>query len=134
MKSITQIIALVGLMLSPLASHYVLADATTQLQTLAATGSGPFSASAGEAFWNQSFPNGGEQRSCTTCHGKDPAQSGKHQKTGRSIAPMAVSANPERFTDRTKTEKWFLRNCKWTLGRECTAQEKGDVITWLNQY
>lgn len=134
MKSIIHIAAVIGLMISPLASNHVFADTTTQLQVLTASGVGPFSANAGEAFWNQSFFNDGEQRSCTTCHGKDPAQSGKHQKTGRSIAPMAVSANPERFRDRAKTEKWFLRNCKWTLGRECSAQEKGDVITWLNQY
>ncbi len=24
-------------------------------------------------------------------------------------------------------------NCKWTLDRECTAQEKGDFLTWLSQ-
>jgi len=47
------------------------------------------------------------------------------------IDPMALSVNPERYTDPDKIEKWFLRNCKWTLGRECTAQEKGDVLTYL---
>jgi len=52
-------------------------------------------------------------------------------KTGKTIEPIAVSANPERFTDVSKTEKWFRRNCKWTLGRECTPQEKGDLLTWL---
>lgn len=108
------------------ASH---ADASAQLQALQAAGAGPFSAAAGKALWLQD--NNG--RSCATCHGSDPAQPGKHQKTGKPIEPMALHANPERFTDAAKTEKWFLRNCRWTLGRECSAQEKGDVITWLTQ-
>jgi len=44
---------------------------------------------------------------------------------------MAVSANPQRFTDMEKVEKWFGRNCNSVLGRDCTPQEKGDVATWL---
>jgi len=28
--------------------------------------------------------------------------------------------------------KWFRRNCKTVLGRECTAQEKGDILTYLS--
>ena len=44
---------------------------------------------------------------------------------------MAPSVNPKRLTDRSKIEKWFKRNCKWTLGRECTPQEKGDILTFL---
>jgi len=33
--------------------------------------------------------------------------------------------------DAAKTEKWFLRNCKWTMGRTCTAQEKGDFLAYF---
>ena len=51
--------------------------------------------------------------------------------TGKIIQPMAPAANPMRFTDVAKTQKWFKRNCKDVVGRECTAQEKGDVLTWL---
>ena len=51
---------------------------------------------------------------------------------GKAIAPMAVSLSPDRFTDPDKVEKWFLRNCNTVLGRECTAQEKGDIITYLS--
>jgi hypothetical protein len=40
-------------------------------------------------------------------------------------------SNPERFTDQTKAEKWFKRNCNDVLARECTAQEKADVLSWL---
>ena len=53
------------------------------------------------------------------------------QITGKTIAPMAVSANPERFTDEAKIEKWFRRNCKEVVGRECTAAEKADFLAWL---
>ena len=45
---------------------------------------------------------------------------------------MARSVNPERLTEVKKLNKWFLRNCKWTYGRECTAQEKGDILVWLS--
>ena len=44
---------------------------------------------------------------------------------------FASGANAERFTDMAKVEKWFARNCNSVLGRACTAQEKGDVATWL---
>ena len=72
-----------------------------------------------------------ERRSCTSCHGENPADSGKHVKTGKVIEPMAPSANPDRYQDAKKIEKWFLRNCKWTYGRECSQQEKADILTWL---
>ncbi|MCP4077934.1 MAG: DUF1924 domain-containing protein [Gammaproteobacteria bacterium] len=73
-------------------------------------------------------------RSCTSCHGGSPTQTGKHIKTGKVIKPMAASKNPERFQDSKKVEKWFLRNCKWTFGRQCTVQEKIDTLSWLNSF
>ena len=56
-----------------------------------------------------------------------------HPQTGKPIKPLAPSANPQRLTDLREINKWLLRNCKWTLGRECSAQEKGDFLTWLRQ-
>jgi hypothetical protein len=50
------------------------------------------------------------------------------------IKPMAPSVNPGRYQDGKKIEKWFLRNCKWTFGRECTVQEKTDTLSWLNSF
>ena len=94
-----------------------------------AAGATSFDKSAGAALWQKDF----DGKSCTSCHGADLTQPGKHKKTGKSIKPMAASLNPERLTDSSKIEKWFLRNCKWTLGRECTAQEKGDVLIWLRE-
>jgi len=69
--------------------------------------------------------------SCASCHGNPPSQTGRHAKTGKSIAPLAPAANPERFTDAAKVEKWFARNCRDVLGRECTAQEKGDITAYV---
>lgn len=71
-------------------------------------------------------------RSCTSCHGETPAAGGKHASTGKAIEPMAPSINPQRYQNAEKIEKWFLRNCKWTYGRECSAQEKADILTWLS--
>jgi hypothetical protein len=69
--------------------------------------------------------------SCTTCHTEDPKSQGEHCETHKKIQPMAPTANPDRFTDAAKVEKWFKRSCKDVLGRECSAQEKGDFLTYL---
>lgn len=97
-------------------------------------GAGNFDSSKGEAMWNNEFPDvtaAGKTRSCTSCHTNNIGNTGKHVRTGKLIKPMAPSANSKRFTDPKKVEKWFLRNCKWTVGRECTPQEKGDFLMFL---
>lgn len=70
-------------------------------------------------------------QACAACHSDDPTKAGQNVKTGKIIEPMAVSANPKRFTSIDDTEKWFGRNCKDVLVRDCTALEKGDYITFL---
>lgn len=92
-----------------------------------------FSAAAGKAFWNQAVrPSGAStERSCASCHTSDVRQSGKHAVTGKEIKPLAPSVMSKRLTNPTKIRKWLKRNCEWTRGRECTAQEKGDVLTYL---
>lgn len=87
-----------------------------------------FSAARGENFFK--VKHGGEW-SCSSCHTDNPAAQGKHAKTEKLIKPLAPAANAERFTDPEKVAKWFKRNCKDVLERECTAQEKGDVMTYL---
>ncbi len=104
------------------------------LQTYESEGASNFSAQRGEAMWLKDFPDPkkpGKVRNCSTCHGKDLSASGKHAKTGKVIDPIAPSANKERLTDPKHIEKWFKRNCKWVLERECSAQEKGDFLTYL---
>jgi hypothetical protein len=73
----------------------------------------------------------GREWSCASCHGVVPTQTGKHATTGKPIGAMAPAFNPERFTDAAKTEKWFRRNCNDVVGRECSAAEKADVLSWL---
>jgi len=90
-----------------------------------------FSAARGAAFFRAT--HGGEW-SCSTCHTDRPTVTGRHARTGKSIAPLAPSANPQRFTDAATVEKWFRRNCGDVLGRPCTAQEKGDVIAFLRSF
>ncbi len=95
-------------------------------------GAASFSAETGKKNWSKEVVSKeGDKRSCTSCHDADLTKPGKHNKTKKVIDPMAPSVNPDRFTDQKKIEKWFLRNCEWTWGRECTAQEKGDFLKFL---
>lgn len=87
-----------------------------------------FSAAQGEKFFK--VKHGGEW-SCASCHTDNPVAQGKHAKTEKVIKPLAPAANAERFSDPEKVAKWFKRNCKDVLERECSAQEKGDVMTYL---
>lgn len=93
----------------------------------------PASLERGRALWHRKVPapNGGAARSCTACHGSDLTRPGKHLRTGKAIPPMARSVRPEALSDEKNVRKWLNRNCKWTLGRECTALEKADVLTYL---
>lgn len=73
----------------------------------------------------------GNEWSCATCHGNPPTGQGKHATTGKAIAPLAPAANPKRFADAAKVEKWFRRNCNDVLGRACTPAEKADVMAFV---
>lgn len=89
------------------------------------------SAERGKAFHAQSFTGGKpDTPSCTSCHNKDPRTPGR-TPTGKAIEPVAVSAAPTRYSDPAKVEKWFKRNCNEVLGRECSAQEKGDWLSFM---
>ena len=91
-----------------------------------------FSAKRGKALYMSSNTGGNpDTPSCSSCHTASPSNTGK-TRAGKAVDPMAVSLSPNRFTDVAKTEKWFGRNCKTVLGRDCTAQEKGDFITYLS--
>jgi uncharacterized membrane protein len=87
-----------------------------------------FSAARGENFFKTKHNH---NLSCSSCHTENPAAEGKHSETDKLIKPLAPAANEERFTDMKKVKKWFKRNCNDVLDRECTAQEKGDFLTYL---
>ena len=102
------------------------------LQYYESSGATAFNGDRGETLWKSENPqNDGSVRSCQTCHGTDLKSAGKHARTKKSIKPMAMSVMPSRYQDVKKIKKWLKRNCKWTLGRECSAQEKGDILTYL---
>ena len=90
--------------------------------------SGKANSARGEQFFNTKH---GKEWSCASCHENPPNPDTKHIVTGKVIKPLAPSANPARFTDEVKAEKWFKRNCNDVLGRDCTTQEKADVLSWL---
>jgi Domain of unknown function (DUF1924) len=116
---------------------YVQADAISELENrYQSQGAGPFSAEAGEILWNKTFVDkkSSKIRNCATCHTSDLTNQGKHARTSKVIEPMATSVNQKRFTNIKKIKKWFVRNCKWTLGRECSAQEKGDFLAFFKNH
>ncbi|HZV53970.1 MAG TPA: DUF1924 domain-containing protein [Rhodocyclaceae bacterium] len=89
------------------------------------------SAQRGAEFYGRKFGISEKMPSCAACHTDKPAQPGQHVVTHKDIKPLAPSANAERFTDPAKVEKWFRRNCKEVVGRECSAGEKADFIAFV---
>lgn len=72
----------------------------------------------------------GKKIACTTCHGKQPTDTGR-TRAFKPLKPLAPSVNPERLIQLKKVEKWLRRGCRDVLKRQCTAQEKADVVSYL---
>lgn len=123
----TALLAAAALMSMMAASAVAATPAELLAGYQAQAGAAP-SAARGQAFFTQR--HGGEW-SCASCHGERPVAAGRHASTGKPIEPLAPAANGQRFTDAAKVEKWFRRNCKDVLSRECSAAEKADVMAWL---
>lgn len=130
MKSIRVLLMAVAAICASIARADTVADLLKQYESL---GASRFAAATAESMWTKTFLDAktGEQRKCALCHTEDLKRTGKHAVTGKPIEPLAPSANPKRLTDPEHVEKWFARNCKWTLGRECTPQEKGDFLVMI---
>lgn len=133
-----KILTLCTALLISLSSTIVKADTETVnnlLQNYASQNASTPDVKQGEQLWQKTFNYDGEfsSRSCVSCHTKDLTAVGKHVKTGKAIKPISPSVNTERFTDSKKVEKWFKRNCLWTLNRECTVQEKANLLVYLNK-
>lgn len=105
----------------------------TLLQQYQAAGAKSGDANRGEALWNKSYTGKAPftERSCKTCHTANVKNPGKHIRTGKALKPLAPSANPGSLIKVKKIKKWFKRNCKWTLGKECSVQQKADILTFL---
>ncbi len=90
-----------------------------------------FSGARGKVLHASAFAGGKpDTPACTSCHGNDPRGPGRNP-AGKVIEPVALSAAPTRYSDPAKVEKWFKRNCNEVLGRECTALEKGDWLSFV---
>jgi hypothetical protein len=120
--------ALLAIAIASLAPAAQASTPSELLQGWSAQGGASPSASRGERFFTERH---GRDWSCSTCHGTPPTGTGSHASTSKPIRPLAPAANPERFTDAAKVEKWFRRNCNDVVGRECTSAEKADVLSWL---
>ena len=133
MKIFTPLIAGSLLLFAQSASASFAVDAL--LKVYSGAGAGPFNAEAGEQMWRKTHQQNKTptERSCASCHTDNLNNTGEHVKTKKPIKPMAPNVNVERLTDTKKIEKWFMRNCKWTLGRECSAQEKGDFLLYIQK-
>jgi hypothetical protein len=119
------------LALLALCLHPLLAPAATPSDLLAgyvAQAGAPADAGRGQRFFTTLH---GHEWSCSKCHGATPTGEGQHASTGKAISPLAPAANPKRFSDSAKSEKWFRRNCNDVVGRECSPAEKADVLAWL---
>jgi cytochrome c553 len=93
-----------------------------------------FNGDRGRVLFTSKNTTNADLPSCTSCHGENLKAAGAHAKTGRAIDPMAVSANKSRLTDLELVDKRFSRDCPAVLGRPCTAQEQGDIATFINGF
>jgi hypothetical protein len=99
-----------------------------QLARFAAEAARPGQADAGRAFFTRTH---GGKWSCASCHRERPTVPGQHAVSGKTLDPLAPAANAHAFTEQARVDKWFRRNCKDVVGRECSAGEKADVLAYL---
>lgn len=69
--------------------------------------------------------------SCVSCHTADLSKNGRNEHTNKVIEPLSPQANPQRFTKVKEVKKWLRRNFNDVYKRAGSAQEKGDVITYI---
>ncbi len=92
-----------------------------------------FSIKNGETIFTTShIGKKGEKISCTSCHNIDLTTMGKNTFTNKLIEPLSPNKNPQRLTNVKDVKKWLRRNFKDVYNRAGTAQEKGDVLYYIN--
>ncbi|WP_342132048.1 DUF1924 domain-containing protein [Hydrogenophaga sp. OTU3427] len=123
-----QAAVLAGLLLATGGVRAADTSAPQQLERWSAQASAPGNAERGQQLFTQRH---GAEWSCSSCHHSPPTRAGQHASTGKPIAPLAPAFNREAFTDSAKVDKWFRRNCKDVLSRECSPGEKANVLAYL---
>lgn len=84
-----------------------------------------------EIFTSTHTGKQGKPMACTSCHTTNLANTGKNALTGKVIDPLSPRVNPQRLTSTKDVTKWLKRNFMDVYAREGTAQEKGDVLTYI---
>ena len=132
--NVPAILACMAIVLSSTSQAGVREDQLAQYASAAKAqtpGFAGFSAERGKTLHTQNFTGGKPATpACTSCHGKDTRGAGR-APSGKTIDAMAASVTPARYTDPAKVEKWFKRNCTEVMGRECSAQEQGDWLSFV---
>jgi mono/diheme cytochrome c family protein len=124
---VSLVLCLLAWSLGPAQAQVTTAQALLASYTAQAGGSA--SAERGQAFFTRRF--GRDFDSCAACHTATPTRPGKDLVSEKTIAPLAPAAHAPRFTDKARAEYRWAQNCKDVVGRECSAQEKADVMSWL---
>ena len=127
-QALTTAVAMLAAASGPLAARAADTSAAAQLAHWQAQAGTPASVERGKIFFTSKH---GGDLSCASCHGAPPTSQSRHASTGKVIDALAPAFNPARFTDTAKVDKWFRRNCKDVLSRECSAAEKADVLAYL---
>ncbi|MCK5110487.1 MAG: DUF1924 domain-containing protein [Arcobacteraceae bacterium] len=73
----------------------------------------------------------GKLISCVSCHSSDLSKKGINVNTNKVIEPLSPLADSSRFTKVKNVKKWLRRNFRDVYNRVGTAQEKGDVVTYI---
>jgi len=90
------------------------------------------SAEEGKIFFNNKVKTkSGKEMACASCHTANPADSGKHALTRKTIKPLSPAVNAKRFADFEKVEAKFTQHCVEIIGNDCTAAEKANYISYV---
>jgi len=84
-----------------------------------------------EIFTSKHIGKRGKLVSCTSCHTTNLRQKGENINTGKIMDPLSPLANAKSMSSVKKVKKWLRRNFRDVYNRLGTAQEKGDVITYI---
>jgi cytochrome c len=84
-----------------------------------------------DIFTSKHIGKRGKEISCVSCHTNDFTKRGENFFTTKVIEPLSPQTNPKRFKKLKTIKKWLRRNFKDVYNRVGTAQEKGDVITYI---
>lgn len=85
----------------------------------------------GQKFFNANMVVKEKTVSCSSCHTTNPGNVGKNIVTGKPIKPLSPTVNEKRFNNLDRVEAKFSEHCNDVVGRECTAQEKANFISYL---